>query len=537
MRSTGFRTSRIDSSAWRIAAMAAVLLTLLAAPLALAPPAGAAAAGTDIGNAAPLSGSTSGSLASGSSDDWWVIYPATLGETVQLTAHNTTSKATICNSVDVTLDATNGSGDSVGGAVIGPSTSAKVSGSQTVSDRYFVEVTISGGCNPPVGQPVTYTLTLDAGGGGSAPSPAGGSIHAGSSIGTAWPPLQGETSYTGTVTAGNFDGWYALYKSPDTNPATIRVENTTVSGSTTCNSIDVTLDAANASGNSVGGAVLSDNSASTLPVPGKSATDPTGLYYLEIRSSGGCPAGGATYRIEPEPATEWANPAKLEMGTATAGSSIGAACPPMQGGTTYDRSIANGILEFWYVLYNLADAVPATVRVENTTVSGSTTCDSIDVTLDSADGSGNSVGGAVLSDNSASTIPIPTPLTPDYLGRYYLEITNSGGCPAGGATYRIEPEPGSEWLNPAKPSTASLPSGATKDSAGGPLNGGGDLRHFTSAGVHPGLGFLRGQRFGGGHRQRAGHDEQPGQLHLHRPDHGGLHRGGRGRGARGRCSR
>jgi hypothetical protein len=59
----------------------------------------------------------------------------------------------------------------------------------------------------------------------------------------------------------------------------------------------------------------------------------------------------------------------------------------------------------------------------------------------------------------------------DYLGRYYLEITN-GGCPAGGATYRIEPEPAGEWANPPKPSSAALPTGPGKGTAGGPVSGG-----------------------------------------------------------------
>ena len=172
-----------------------------------------AGAGTNIGDATQITGSASGSLASSAADDWWVIYPSAPGATVTVRAENTTSTSSTCGSLIVTLDASDGTESALASLDLSPSTSNSLSGSQLQSDRYFVEVT-SGSCNPPLGQPTTYTLTLQSGGGGSAPSPAKGSIAAGTSIGTARPPLQGKTNYSGTITSGSSDDWYALTRSP-----------------------------------------------------------------------------------------------------------------------------------------------------------------------------------------------------------------------------------------------------------------------------------------------------------------------------------
>lgn len=428
-----------------------------------------ATAGTNIGNAAQLSGSAAGSLASSASDDWWVVYPAASGDTVAVTVKNTTSASDSCKSLTVSLDASNGTSDVLTGATLIAGASQEISGSSIASDRYFVEVRVAN-CEPSPGQQVQYTLTLDNGGGGTAPSPAAGSITAGTSIGSAWPPLQGKTSYTGTIASGSSDDWYVLYKKPDTNPATIRVEDTTDADTVACESVSVSLDAADGSNDTISGATLGDNSAMTFTVPARNGTDPAGLYYLEV-SSPSCPDGGITYRIEPEPGAEWQNPARLPAGKAAPGSSIGNAWPPLQGGTTYDGTVTSGSEENWYILDKEPGTSPVSVRVEDTTVAGTTSCTGLTATLDGADGAGDTVSGATLGDNSAFTLNIPTPFSPDYLGRYYLEIEDFG-CPSGGATYRIEPEPGTGWANPAKPASASLPSGPDQKAAGGPLSGG-----------------------------------------------------------------
>jgi hypothetical protein len=452
------------------------------APVRTAPRA-AGEPGTNIGNAGQLTGSGSGSLASSSADDWWVIYPGSAGGTVTVKVTNAAGSGN-CTTLSATLDASNGAGDTVAGLSVLAGSDQTLSGQRQNSDRYFVEVTVAGNCAPAAGQPVKYQLSLSAGGGGSAPDPATGDIAAGTSIGGAWPPLQGHASYTGKIDSGSTDAWYVLVKKPDTDPATVRVENTTDAGSAACDTLNVSLYASDGSDNAVGGVVLLDNSADTFTVPAEAASDPQGLYYLEIRNAGACPTGGARYRVEPEPASQYQDPAKTPAGSAAPAASIGTAWPPLQGDTAYQGKITSGTAEDWYILYRKSTSVPATVRVLNTTVSGSTTCDTLNVTLDAADGTGATAGGVVLSDNTAATLAVPVPSSPDYLGRYFLEISNAGQCAAGGATYRIEPGPADGWADPARPGSGSLPAGPDRQAAGGPLTGGvsydGSLADATS---------------------------------------------------------
>lgn len=449
-----------------------MMVSFAALPASLAQAAGQNGPGPDIGKAGQLTGSATGSLASSTSDDWWVVYPAAPGGSVTVSVKNT-APATSCDTLTATLDSSNGSGSAVAGITLDRGLSHDLTGARVGSDRYFVEVRAAS-CQPPQGQPLTYSLTLNSGGGGTPPAPATGEVKAGTSLGTARPPLQGTTSYTGTVTSASSDDWYVLFKKNDDTPATIRVEDTTVAGMTTCATLSVSLDAANGSEEVVGGVTLSDNSAQTFTVPGLSATDPTGLYYLEVKSPE-CPSGGISYRIEPEKGTEWRNPARLPAGTAPPASSIGAAWPPLKGATTYDGTFASGADHHWYVLFRKSATTPVTVRVENTTIAGSTSCSVIAVSLDGADGSDHTVAGATLSDNAAATLQIPVSGTPDYLGEYFLEVSVAD-CPAGGATYRIEPEPDTGWASPAKPANERLPSGSDQEKAGGPLMGGVDYQ-------------------------------------------------------------
>ena len=445
-------------------------------------------AGTNIGNAAQLTGETTGSLSSSTSDDWWVIYPAKSGDPVSVMVKNTTSASRSCNALVASLDPTNGTSDPLEGATLGGGASQQLSGSMASSDRYFVEIKVAS-CQPSAGEPVTYDLTLNDGGGGTAPSPAAGSIAAGTSIGSAWPPLQGHTSYTGTIPSDSSDHWYVLYKKPDTKPATIRVEDTTVSGTVSCANVQVSLDAANASDDVVVGADLGDNSAQTFSLPGRSSTDTSGLYFVEVTSPG-CPQGGNSYRVEPEPAKEWLNPAKVPLEKAKPGGSVDKASPPLKGATSYDGTVTSSTEENWYVLYKKPGSSPASVRVENTTVAGSASCAILSASLDGADGADDVVTGVTLGDNSAATLSVTDPGGPDYLGRYYLEISASG-CPSGGVTYRIEPEPGSGWLTPERPSSAPLPSGSDKKAAGGPLKAGVDYEATLPAAQSQDWVFLR----------------------------------------------
>ncbi len=433
-------------------------------------------AGSNLGNAQPITGTVSGSLASTAADDWWVIYPATLGGAVAIQANNTSGASSVCSGLFVSLDASGGSNSSITNTDLSASRSTQLAGSRSNSDRYFVEVMASGGCNPPAGQPATYTLTLQTGGGGTPPTPATGSIAAGTSIGSAWPPLQGHTSYTGTIASGSSDEWYSLYKNPDTNPATIRIENTTTANTAPCAELFVSLDSNNGSSASITNSDLPDNSAITLPVPAEVSTDPSGLYSIELTDVG-CPAGGTTYRIEPEPATEWNNPPKVPDGSVAAGTSIGNATPPLQGHTSYTGTIASGTTEDWYSLYKNPDTNPATIRIENTTTANTAPCSELFVSLDSNNGSSASITNSDLSDNSAITLPVPAEVSTNPSGLYYIELTDVG-CPAGGTTYQIDPEPATEWNNPSPLQSDTMPIGSSFATAGGPLAGGVD--YFSS---------------------------------------------------------
>jgi len=375
-----------------------------------------AAAGTDIGNAGQLTGTGTGSLADGS-DDWWVVYPKTPGETVSVTVHDTTPASAPCGELHASLDSANGSAGSLQSGVLSGGTSEDLSASQGGSDRYYVEVTPDySACTPAGGEPVTYTLALDAGGGGSAPSLAQGSIAPGASIGPAWPPLQGATSYNGTIGTATGDSWFILYKKPDSTLGTIRVENTTVAGSTSCTLFYAALYGSTGTANTLASADVSDNAATTFSVPANEPSDPQGRYYLEIVNNGTfCSSAlGETYSIEPGPAAEWNNPARAPVQGMPAGPSQKAAGGPLAGDVTYDGSLGQAASQDW-VFFHVNGSAPVTVQVEDVTNS-SYSCQNIDV-LDSATGSTTN-----LSDDAASTTVI------SQAGTFYLEFTVAGGC-------------------------------------------------------------------------------------------------------------
>jgi hypothetical protein len=429
------------------------------------------AAGTDIGNATQLTGTAAGSLSTSLSNDWWVIYPASVGGAVTLQATNTTTNGTSgCDSVFVDIYGTDGVTDLLGQAVISSNSSYVFSNISTAdSDRYFVEAQ-TGGCAPQAGRAVSYSLHLTSGGGGASPDPSTGAVSAAPSIGDTWPPLQGHTSYTGTLTTSATEAWYALYESVSSQAATVRVENTTVDGSTSCSSPTLYADlyGANGVGQLDGQAVLPDNGAYvfTIPATGVSNT----LYYLEITDPG-CTSGGIAYRVEPEAAAQFSQPQQVPAGSIAAGDAIGtSAWPPLEGHTSYTGTMTSGTTEAWYSLFEKS-GVASTIRVENTTVDGSISCSSPTLYADfyGADGVAQLEGQAVLPNNGAYVIPVPT--TGVSNTPYYLEITDPG-CTTGGLSYELEPEPSTGWTNPGQPATDVLPVGSTSGAAGGPLAGG-----------------------------------------------------------------
>jgi Putative Ig domain len=421
----------------------------------------AATAGTNIGNATPVTGTVSGTITDGS-DDWWVVYPGTLGGPVKVTVANT-GGGSACIIV-ASLDGTGGNDQRLVNAEIHPGGSGVLQDSALGSDRFYVEVG-SFDCTPTTSAP--YTLTLSSGGGGAPPNPVAGSITPGTTIGNAWPPLLGHTFYPETLASAQSEDWYVLYKKPGTALASIRVENTTLAGPGAC-TLDATLYNTNAADGTLDGRRVFDNGAEVFTIPGTETIDPQGRYFLKI-SSFDCSTGGATYRIEPEPATQWSNPASIPGSKITAGTTIGSAWPPLQGGTSYHHALASAQSQDWYVLYKKRDTTPATFRVENTTLAGPGAC-TLDATLYNTNGTAGTLNGRRVFDNGSETFTVPGTETIDRQGRYFLQIA-SFDCTSGGATYSIEPEPATQWSNPAKPASALLPAGPSKKAAGGPLVG------------------------------------------------------------------
>ncbi len=285
----GFAAMLAAGSAWAPAASAASL-------------ASGTGSGTSIGNAKTVSTVATGSLTTYYAQAWYVMYPKTAGGTVVAEVTDTTASGNNCQDLSVTMDNSDGSSLASGQATPGAPLETPISSQG--SDRYYIEINTSNGCPPVSGEPATFSVSAVSGAGGKAPDPAKGSITAGASIGQVGAELQGHTVYSGSVPATDSQEWYQLYKADDTGTATIRVADTTVSGTATCPYLSVSFD--NSDGTSIGSANLSDNTAAVFSIAD------TGQYYLEITSwndngyaCGGSTSAGATYSIEPEPAAEW----------------------------------------------------------------------------------------------------------------------------------------------------------------------------------------------------------------------------------------
>ncbi len=412
-----------------VMASAMVVSLLLAfggigSPQAVASSSGSA--GTNIGNAKQLTGTASGRLTSAISDDWYAVYPKTRGGTVKVEVKDTTTNgATSCEDLAVSFLNTNG--DAVANAGLVPNSSYDQPFSAPDSDRYFIELTTDN-CTPPPDQPVTYKLTLQSGGGGKAPRPRKGSAQAGDSIGNAWPPLKGNTSYTGSIANGIADEWYVLYKHPGTNSATVRIENTTVKSSTDCTNLDVVLH--DTDGNSLNNADLAENTATTFIIANG------GRYYLEL-TDGNCVDGGTTYRIEPQPANQFDSPTKLPVESLPVGPSMAKAGGPLAGGLTYTHSITGGSVQLWSEFDDNGSVPHVTASVQNTT-NDQSNCPDLTAVLY------NSKGNAI--DNASLARDTGREFTVDTKGKFYLELTdlecNPGGTPPTKVGVTITPAKG-----------------------------------------------------------------------------------------------
>jgi len=400
-----------------------------------------ATAGTSIGNAAQVTENVSGTIVNGS-DDWWVIYPETSGGLVSVTVENDAGAGVSCP-VYAELDGTEGTADVLDSGEIRPGVTLSLTGAAEDSDRYYVEVDPYG-CTAAA----PYALTVTAGGGGTPPDPAPASAPAGTSIG-AWPPLLGHVSYAGSLGSSSSQYWSVLYKKADASEATIRVEDTTVAGSTSCPDTYVLLYDTNGTADPpLESGELRDNAAVIFTIPGREPGDAQGRYFVEIEPY--CEEGGSvggTYSIEPEPAAQWASPARVKIVKPTPGASMRTAWPPLQGDLTYAGALGSSSNHDWFVLYKNADASQATIRVEDTTVAGSTSCPDTYVWLYDTNGTADPpLESGEFRDNASVTFTVPGRESGSPKGRYFVEIEpycEEGGSVGG--TYSIEPEPASQW--------------------------------------------------------------------------------------------
>lgn len=443
--------------------LVAASMVLLPAAVTAARAASPATPGTSIGNAGLLDTSGSGTIASGS-DDWWLVYPAVPGTMVSVTITNNGKPDTCSNDISVNLDGARGTNDILSNAAVPAETAQAMSGTSASSDRYFVEVS-TGRCSSHA--PYTIKVTTPV---GHPLIPPTAVSTPGSGIGNAWPPLHGHMQYTGHLLfPGNPEKWYALSKKAGSQTASIRIQNTTVNGSTSCGWINVTLQDSNGfADNSVDSATLPNNSAATLTVPAAG-----GIYYLWIAEAfNPChEQGGATYTVEPEPSGQFTTAARAPGKASTPGTSIGSAWPPLQTSIRYTHTISfAGNTEDWYFLSKRSDAATGTIRVTNTTVDGSTACAFMNITLDDANGSGdNTVGATTLSNNSAATLTVPATGGP-----FYLWITEAGDpCHhTGAASYTVEVEPSGQFTSPSRPPSQAATPGTSLGAAWPPLRGG-----------------------------------------------------------------
>ncbi len=457
------------------------------APARQATPAGNIAPGTSIGTAwPPLQGGVTYSetnIFAGYPQDWYVFYKTPNGTTATATITNTSVNSS-CAVLNVYLEDQNGWSDAA-------LNSATLNADQSVTFNipanlasdpqglYYIYASGAGNYCGPSGN-ATYTMQLGPSNQFANPARVPSKTGtAGTSIGDAWPPLQGGINYSHTnLFTGWPEDWYVVYKKPDSHTATVRIVNTTVYG-TSCPNLNVYLEDQNGwSDGSIGSATLTSDGAVTFTIPANLTSDPQGLYYIYASgASNYCnSSGGASYTIELEPGSELANPARLPSKTATAGTSIGTAWPPLQGGINYSHTnLFAGWPEDWYVVYKKPDSRTATVRIVNTTVYG-TSCPYINVYLQEQNSwSDSALNSATLNANGAVTFTIPANLTSDPQGLYYVWVSGASNyCgTSGNASYTIELEPSSELANPAPvPTLPATPARSASSVDWPPLRGG-----------------------------------------------------------------
>jgi hypothetical protein len=368
-----------------------------------------AAAGTNIGNAGVLTSSNTGAGNLGSmSEDWWVFYLPTPGAAPNVQIINTSAPG-LC-AITAALYGTEGTNQRISANnILIPGNAGAITDPLTgfASDRYFVEVQLST-CGSSATDATTAPYTINvAGATGTPPSLVAGQVAAGTSDANAWPPLQGQAYYTGTLGGA---AWYLLYKKQDAAAATIRIQDTTLftNSSTVCPDFTADLYDYTSSLREVSSTDMYGNEAATLTIPGSVSGDQQGRYYLELTPSGCDRPNTTTYSIEPEPGAQWGRQSQaLPVGprrTAAAG--------PLAGGLNYSDSPGAAAADWSYFQASAA----AVVRAQNISGAG---C-ALRLLIDNA--SGTKVASASLAAGAVSGLQVGK------AGTYYLSVAVTAGC-------------------------------------------------------------------------------------------------------------
>ena len=424
--------------------------------LALSSAAGNVKPGASIGTVgAPLLGGVryTGTAATQSGEAWYQLDKTGTATATIHVKDTTVPGSTSCPSIQAYLDNAAGTSGVVNST--GLNDNGTVNFPVTTAGLYYIEI-IGWNCTPTTA--TTYSIEPETASAWTTPTPpAAGTTKAGPSIGTVGAPLRGQKLYSGTAATSSGEAWYQLDKKGNTT-AIVRVEDTVISGSTSCGSIQAYLDNAAGTSGVVNSTGLNDNGAVNFPVT------TAGLYYIEIIGWNCTPTTATTYSVEPETASAWTTPTPPAAGTTKAGSSIGTVGAPLRGQKLYTGTAATRSSQAWYQLDKTGTAT-AIVRVEDTVISGSTGCGSIQAYLDNAAGTSGVVNSTGLNDNGAVNFPVTT------AGLYYIEIIGWNCTPTTATTYSVEPETASAWTTPTPPAAGTTKAGTSMATVGPPLLG------------------------------------------------------------------
>lgn len=420
-----------------------VLALTLAGAMLLATDA-LAAAGTNIGNAKELTGSASGELPNKLSDDWYVVYPSSKSETIEITAKNTThAPSSGCTLLIAKADNSEGIALNAQDVAEGHEYAFKVSG----SERYFVELE-DNDCEAEKGEPTRYELHA-TGSFGASLQGSMAEASPGGSIGEAREALAGHVAYEGSIPNAITNQWLVFDVSGTSPEVTVRVSDTTRQGST-CALLIASL--TDTFGTSLNSRDIPQNTAYTFTV------SEAGRYFLHLSDNNCEPGGGEPlrYQVQADPAAGLSQPQAPPLQGIVGGATMASATGQLAGGIDYTDTIPTASTTRWYSLQANGSG-QVQINVENTSQSNAP-CGPLIVRFYNA--SGASLDGQDLADDTGYTFKVSA------AGTYYISAQDNN-CEPGEkppTTLQIEITP-PESVTPSPPFSEPSPPTCTDVSA------------------------------------------------------------------------